>query len=69
MSHESRNIVQCSLDGRPVSRLSLDVGSAGLKRAIPQAEGITMDDRQVLYVLSEPNLFYVFKPPPTETKR
>ncbi|GIT28716.1 MAG: hypothetical protein Ct9H300mP1_07620 [Planctomycetaceae bacterium] len=24
MSHESRNIVQCSLDGRPVSRLSLD---------------------------------------------
>ena len=69
MSHESRNIVQCSLDGRPVSRLSLDVGSAGLKRAIPQAEGITMDDRQVLYVLSEPNLFYVFKPPPTEPNK
>ena len=69
MSHESRNIVQCSLDGRPVSRLSLDVGSAGLKRAIPQAEGITMDDRQVLYVLSEPNLFYVFKPPSTETTK
>ena len=64
MSHESRNIVQCSLDGRPVARLSLAAGSAGLKRDIPQAEGIAMDDRQTLYVLSEPNLFYVFKPPP-----
>jgi len=28
-----------------------------------------MDDRQVLYVLSEPNLFYVFKPPPTGTNK
>ena len=63
VSHESRSVVQCGLDGRPRGRLSLSAGSAGLLRSVPQAEGITMDDQQTLYIVSEPNLLYIFKRP------
>jgi uncharacterized protein YjiK len=34
-----------------------------LKKRVPQAEGIAMDDDGALYLVSEPNLFYVFKKP------
>ena len=61
VSHESRSVVQCALDGRSLHRLSLASGSAGLSRGVPQAEGITLDDQQTLYIISEPNLLYVFK--------
>lgn len=61
ISHESRSVVQCALDGRPLARLSLAAGSAGLFRNVPQAEGVTMDDQQTLYIVSEPNLLYIFK--------
>lgn len=63
ISHESRSVVQCALDGRPLARLSLAAGSAGLSRNVPQAEGVTMDDQRTLYIVSEPNLLYVFKRP------
>ncbi|TRT27641.1 hypothetical protein DNP05_23700 [Salmonella enterica subsp. enterica serovar Panama] len=32
----------------------------GLRSDIPQAEGITSDDRDTLWIVSEPNLFYRF---------
>lgn len=62
LSDASQCVLETSRTGRVVSRLSLRKGSAGLDRSIPQAEGITMDDEGTLYIVSEPDLFYVFKP-------
>ncbi|HBP6264765.1 SdiA-regulated domain-containing protein [Pseudomonas aeruginosa] len=60
LSDESRLVVELDTDGEPVSTLSLLRGMHGLKRSVPQAEGVAMDERGVLYLVSEPNLFYVF---------
>ncbi|AXA56261.1 SdiA-regulated domain-containing protein [Pseudomonas thivervalensis] len=63
LSDESRLIIELDIDGRPLSTLSLNKGRHGLEKNIPQAEGLAMDDDGNLYVVSEPNLFYVFKKP------
>ncbi|MBC3375674.1 SdiA-regulated domain-containing protein [Pseudomonas sp. SWRI92] len=63
LSDESRLIIELDIDGRPLSTLSLSKGRHGLQKTIPQAEGLAMDDDGNLYVVSEPNLFYVFKKP------
>ncbi|EMK6321008.1 SdiA-regulated domain-containing protein [Salmonella enterica] len=44
--------------GRKV--MSLRRGHCGLRRDIPQAEGIASDDWDTLWIVSEPNLFYRF---------
>ncbi|MBN3862948.1 SdiA-regulated domain-containing protein [Pseudomonas frederiksbergensis] len=64
LSDESRLILELDVDGRPLSTLSLSKGRQGLHKTVPQAEGIAMDDDGTLYLVSEPNLFYVFKKPP-----
>jgi uncharacterized protein YjiK len=64
LSDESRLILELDVDGRPLSTLSLSSGRQGLQKTVPQAEGIAMDDDGNLYLVSEPNLFYVFKKPP-----
>ncbi|WP_432217995.1 SdiA-regulated domain-containing protein [Pseudomonas kribbensis] len=61
LSDESRLILELDVDGRPMSTMSLSGGRQGLKKTVPQAEGIAMDDDGTLYLVSEPNLFYVFK--------
>lgn len=61
LSDESRLLLELDIDGRPISTLSLKKGRHGLKKTVPQAEGVAMDDEGTLYVVSEPNLFYVFK--------
>jgi len=67
LSDESRLVIELDLDGRPISTLSLLRGMHGLKRSVPQAEGLAMDEQGTLYLVSEPNLFYVFaKPTPVE---
>lgn len=64
LSDESRLVLELDVDGRPLSTMSLSKGSQGLQKTVPQAEGIAMDDDGTLYLVSEPNLFYVFKKPP-----
>lgn len=63
LSDESFLVLELDIDGRPLSSLSLLGGRHGLKNRVPQAEGIAMDDEGTLYLVSEPNLFYVFKKP------
>ncbi|MEH6353698.1 SdiA-regulated domain-containing protein [Pseudomonas sp. 3JA] len=63
LSEESRLIIELDIDGRPLSTLSLSKGRHGLQKTVPQAEGLAMDDDGNLYLVSEPNLFYVFKKP------
>jgi uncharacterized protein YjiK len=60
LSHESFCLVECTLEGKEISRLKLTAGSAGLEKDVPQAEGVTMDGQGTLYLCSERNLFYVF---------
>lgn len=62
LSDESRLIVELDAQGQPQERLTLRKGRHGLAKNVPQAEGLTMDDAGRLYVVSEPNLFYVFAP-------
>lgn len=61
LSHESKLIVELDTAGRPISTLSLVRGRHGLKESVPQAEGVAMDTAGTLYLVSEPNLFYVFR--------
>lgn len=63
LSDESRLVIELDLAGRPISTLSLLRGMHGLKRSVPQAEGLAMDEQGTLYLVSEPNLFYVFAKP------
>lgn len=55
LSDESRRITAIARGGRPVWQRTL--GGADEPRP-PQPEGITVDGRGHLYVVSEPNLFY-----------
>ena len=63
LSDESKLLLELNLDGRPISTLSLKKGKHGLEKSVPQAEGVAMDEEGTVYVVSEPNLFYVFKKP------
>ena len=64
LSDESRLVLELDVDGRPLSTMSLSRGHQGLQKTVPQAEGIAMDDEGTMYLVSELNLFYVFKKPP-----
>jgi len=61
LSDESRLVVELDADGQPLSTLSLLGGRNGLEKGVPQAEGVALDDHGRLYLVSEPNLFYVFE--------
>ena len=63
LSDESKLLLELNLDGRPISTLSLKKGRHGLEKSVPQAEGVAMDEDGTVYVVSEPNLFYVFTKP------
>ncbi|MDX1723913.1 MAG: SdiA-regulated domain-containing protein [Pseudomonas sp.] len=61
LSDESRLVLELNVAGKPISSLSLLAGQQGLKASVPQAEGVAMDHDGNLYLISEPNLFYLFK--------
>lgn len=63
LSDESKLLLELDISGRPFSTLSLKKGRNGLQESVPQAEGVAMDAEGPLYLVSEPNLFYVFKKP------
>jgi len=63
LSDESKLVLELDVKGRPLASLSLRKGFHGLSQSVPQAEGIAMDGEGTLYLVSEPNLFYVFKQP------
>ncbi len=60
LSDESRLLVELDLQGQPRSFLALFGGLNGLTRGIAQAEGVAMDGEGNIYVVGEPNRFYVF---------
>lgn len=66
LSDESKIILELDLAGKPVSSMLLWRGMHGLKRSVPQAEGLALDEQGVLYLVSEPNLFYRFARPSLE---
>lgn len=62
LSDESKLLVEVDHTGNVISYIDLEKYLFGLKASIPQAEGITMDEQDNIYIISEPNLFYKFSP-------
>ncbi len=60
LSEASKLVIELDEAGRPISSLSLLWGH-GMDGWAPQPEGVATDDQGTLYLVSEPNLFYVFK--------
>lgn len=60
LSDESRLLVELDRLGRPRSFISLFGGLNGLVDGIDQAEGVAMDGEGNIYVVGEPNRFFVF---------
>jgi uncharacterized protein YjiK len=52
LSHESSAAVECSTEGKEISRLRLRMG---------KAEGITMDAERTLCICGEPNALQFFR--------
>ncbi|WLG50608.1 SdiA-regulated domain-containing protein [Pseudomonas sp. FP1742] len=63
LSADSHLLLELDEKGEQVSFMTLLGGFNGLKKTIPRAEGVAMDEAGTLYMVSEPNLFYVFKKP------
>ncbi|MFP0194342.1 MULTISPECIES: SdiA-regulated domain-containing protein [Pseudomonas] len=61
LSADSHLLLELDKKGEQVSFMTLLGGFNGLKKTIPRAEGVTMDDSGTLYMVSEPNLFYRFE--------
>jgi uncharacterized protein YjiK len=61
LSADSHLLLELDEKGEQVSFMTLLGGFNGLKKTIPRAEGVTMDEAGTLYIVSEPNLFYRFE--------
>jgi uncharacterized protein YjiK len=61
LSAQSHLLLELDERGEPVSFISLLGGMNGLDERIPRAEGVAMDEEGTLYMISEPNLFYMYR--------
>lgn len=61
LSADSHLLLELDEKGEQVSFMTVLGGFNGLKKTIPRAEGVTMDENGTLYMVSEPNLFYRFE--------
>ncbi|POO76486.1 DNA-binding protein, partial [Bacillus sp. MBGLi97] len=61
LSPESHLLLELDEKGEPVSFISLLGGLNGLHDKIPRAEGVAIDEQGTIYMVSEPELFYVFR--------
>ncbi|WP_409285861.1 SdiA-regulated domain-containing protein [Pseudomonas protegens] len=61
LSADSHLLLELDEQGEQVSFMALLGGFNGLKKTIPRAEGVAMDEAGNLYMVSEPNLFYRFE--------
>lgn len=61
LSEESAIMAEYSRGGELLGVMPLWCGLHGLKRTVPQAEGIALGPDGAIYIVSEPNLFYVFR--------
>jgi uncharacterized protein YjiK len=61
LSHEAMLVAEVTLAGEIVGFMELEKGFSGLENDVLQAEGITVDGYRSIYVVGEPNHFYVFK--------
>jgi uncharacterized protein YjiK len=64
LSDMSSVLAEYAPDGAPISLMTLWSGWHGLGRGVPQAEGVAIGPDGAVYIVSEPNLFYRFDPPP-----
>ncbi|MCY1263628.1 putative protein YjiK [compost metagenome] len=64
LSAESHLLLELDEKGEPVSFISLLAGLNGLHEKIPRAEGVAIDEQGTIYMVSEPDLFYVFRREP-----
>jgi uncharacterized protein YjiK len=60
LSDESKRLTEVDTDGTTYGYIDLDKGDAGLQEAIEQPEGVTVDAKGDIYILSEPNKLYRF---------
>ncbi|UUY09188.1 SdiA-regulated domain-containing protein [Pseudomonas sp. J452] len=60
LSAQSNLLLELDEHGQALSFISLLGGMNGLDQRIPRAEGVAMDQDGTIYMVSEPNLFYVF---------
>ncbi|NMF97422.1 SdiA-regulated domain-containing protein [Aromatoleum toluolicum] len=61
LSEESKELVELDADGRFVSSRPLAGRRSGLAHDAPSPEGVTMDAAGNIYIVSEPNLFYMLR--------
>lgn len=69
LSAQSSLLLEMDEQGQPLSFISLLGGMNGLEKSIPRAEGVAMDEAGNIYIVSEPNLFYVFRKNQVDTSR
>jgi uncharacterized protein YjiK len=63
LSHESKCVVECTVDGKELSRLSLRKGDSSLKREFKKPEGITINPKtNQIFICGENDEFYIFSP-------